>query len=257
MQVANCTFQLSIQIRCAACAPRVINGAAKQTYPATHRAPRTLAMDKAIRMAHHAGAREAGRRARRPGALPASRAGVGGAVHRCPPQRAEGAPAPGRWMGGEAPTAVRSAATCLCKPPKGGDGRRPAEPKGPTRSTACAEEPAKAGSRASRGGPPRGGSAAPLETRPTSRVVKATGRPAGGRPARQLGEPARPGRAAKPAQRCWSEGRSNHAVGAKFRTWITQRFSRPILSPGKLEDQQYAYRNDQSKSNCGSTRRTR
>ncbi len=66
-----------------------------------------------------------------------------------------------------------------------GDGRRPAEANGPNRSALRAEEPAKAGSRASRGGPPRGGAADPLETRPTSRVAKATGRRAGGRPARQ------------------------------------------------------------------------
>lgn len=199
---------------------------AKLMYRVKSGVRRSLVMDKAIRETHHLGAREAGHRAQRPGALPASRAGVGGADRRWRPQPPEGAPAPGSRLGGEAPTAGRSAATCVCKPPKGGDGRRPAEPGGPTRSTTCVEEPAKAGSRASRGGPPRGGAAVPLEARPTSRAAKATGRPAGGRPARQLGEPARPGRAAKPAQRCWPERRSSHEVGAKFRMRVARRFSR-------------------------------
>ncbi len=187
------------------------------TYPAylvKHREPHSFTADNVMRAARHLGAREAGRRAKRPGALPASPADVGGAVHRCPPQRAEGAPAPGRWMGGEAQTAARSAATCVCKPPKGGGGRRPAEPEGPTRSTTCVEEPAKAGSRAARGGPPRGGAAVPLEVRPTSRAVKATGGGRGGRPARQARGSPRSAATAKPPCRSIDGRRSDHLVVA-------------------------------------------
>ena len=213
-------------------------------YLVKHREPYSFTADNVIRAARHLGAREAGRRARRPGALPASPADVGGAVHRCPPQRAEGAPAPGRWMGGEAQTAVRSAATCVCKPPNGGDGRRPAEPEGPTRSTTCVEEPAKAGSRAARGGPPKG-----RRSRPAGGAANEPRREGNWRRSRRASSPPGKGIAAfsgdgEAALSVDRRKAQRPPSGRVVCPRLTLPSSRTALLVEKQEDQQYVYRND-------------